>query len=1765
MKHLKYVFPLFFLIFSAVSSADYNSLQKKPSILSGDTDIYNQFDNIQTEEPSDAIVSEDYNTDNGTQKQPESVQTIAGDDLMNYLNNNLLKNNKYVPSMWEKKDTEDLNINISTANPAVQPALPPSLLARLPFESELSLSGRKLIGFDYTSRNYDHPQDGLRTNNSSFNMQQELQMRIMGKVGDSLAINVDYDDTTNKKDISLIYNGQPGEFIQQAAFGDISVSLPSTEFMSYSKELFGLKVDTRYGGLATSAFFSKTKGSSEMKRFTGNTQLQRLTIADTAFIRYKYYSILNPASAKTIKSGSAQVYIDYQRLDPRYNLSITTMTPLQYMTSPVTAPYGGNFVLLVAGQDYTIDYNTGILTFKNVLAANYVVAVDYQYTDNTWLRDSFGGYPAVIKDANNTNTPTLTLSTELKTFYNLGNLKIIRDNGRGNFILQIQDLNGDVPTSIDGTANPVPTYPASITVDFDNGVFNLNPVNGQPLHPTLYTANEHKYNFITEYQFTAKILTLRPGIVPQSEKVVLDGRTLKQSTDYIIDYDLGILTILNDSLINENSVIDVSYDYSMFGQDSETTLVGARTNLDITNNISLGGSVLYNFAAQGNSLPDVRSTPSSLLVGEGDIKMTDLDIDALNMRVNASAEYAFSSQNNNTSGKASVESMDNSLSEDMAPMISDNWFHAATGYPTVQRYLSDLSWTSRNINISDIDPSLEIVTGQQQLVMDINYDVRNRSEIAFGQKLSAAGLDFSQKLYIDVWVNYNGDTSAQFALDYASDINEDADGNGQLDTEDKDGNGIISPWEDTGQEWHNPDTSISLIGAHNGKLDTEDLNGNNVLDTVENVAGTFYLSSGTVIKENANGWKQIRIPLNIAAADMPNWRNIRILRFRIIQTTSGQGQGTITVGKISVVGNKWQQAGTQSQDFAISTIGQSDPNYVSLLNNSYYRDLYDLTGVVRKDEHALKVDYNLLGLNDQALVKTVYVGTQIDISQYDSIRFFVYAKNVAVGDTIIFRAGGNDTNYFQYAVKKSSDPSWNDWKLITISQPGASRATGWAVSDPDGGVVTSSGTPSLETVAQLTMGVIPSAPGTDARSVWFKEIHLRDAKNLNGSAWKVNGNIRWNGTQTIGAITAGITSKSMDRDFQTVAAGVFGRDYSEDSVNLSFEGIKTSLLTLLPVTAGFSRIVTVTPAVMQNDSNLISLNEEGQVVTYTGFANTSLNLGVDLPQISAQYNRSLIDTSQLQQLEDRETISGSLVYNNPLSVPVLPSNITVNASKTNSYYRVYPDTPIAPGSDFLGLSELSDYLRSSDFHTLEQTQSLSVNLPFKFTSGITFSPSYLINNVSEKNRDFQTEIDYNKMLNQTIGGSLVLGVSKWFSPTVTYNINTAENYDITQSTDTANTIVPGQTKYIARTGTGEISWNLNAYDVASIPYFKSLTFSALYRMQDSDAYNNVDKSFNSTGLAMDRLWIRGNPLMPTLPSYSTSSYSVQSISSRNDVRVLGRYMPFEAFNLKDYLSPLNTVTANFTYTESSEDSYLTGTTSNVHTKIWPELLVGMSGLERFMGKLMWISDTQLNLKYYDKDITTYGVSTVNNTMYGFDYRFKMLKRLDLYLSLENIDSSETDFFNLQSLSSGLSRTWAGQGGYDLGKWRFSLRYENAQQWQKNAAGVYSTSVNRQSYLGQINADLAFPSGIKLPLINVMLPLTNRIIFLSNIKYILQESAINVETDNDTNYGVSASADYEISKYFRFLLGLSYDRYEYTYNSDLNYYDMTFSSKLTIQF
>ncbi|MBN1824432.1 MAG: hypothetical protein JW803_08945 [Endomicrobiales bacterium] len=1674
---------------------------------------------------------------------------------------------------------------VSTVARPAPPPLPPGLAVELPYESQLSISGRKLIGVSFKVTKYDDEFDkqGVRkkTDSAVFDMQQELQVRIKGKVGRKITVNVDFDDTReDKRDISVVYKGDPDEVVQEAAFGDVTMTLPQTEFVGYSKQLFGVKVETKYKGMRSWGFFSRTKGFSEVKRFSGNTALERRLIMDTAYITYKYYSLKFNNDA--VINGTVRVYRD-DRNQTNNNINTSSNTIVETLTTPTTY-FTGFFDLLVPGQDYSVDYDKGVIAFRNRLNPSYVVAIDYQRQDGTWLRDTGTRQcPKIIKDEYNNNA----ITRELKTFYNLGNVKIIRDNGRGNFILKVIDLNNNDPSEINPGGKPVPTYPENMTVDFEAGIFNFEPLTGKPLGDDLYTRNVHSYNILTEYNYRLKggLPLGRTGIVPQSERVVVDGKLLKANEDYFIDYDIGRITFFDEDSITENSVIEVSYDYSPFGQVGGSTLVGLRSQLSLTNNIFIGSSFIYEFAARTQTVPDIRTTPTSLMVWEADATVQDVNIPGTPLLFTVSGEYAQSERNPNitSGGKAVVESMEGIKQEDSASIHYESWKPAAN--PSGQKfYLADLYWKNEEVSSKDINPSLKLETDEKQQVLSIAYDLARSNELSLVQTLSNSGIDYSKKLYLEMWI-YGDNRGEELLVSYGT-FNENTDGTnvtGVPKTEDTNNDGTLNEGEDIGWQFTNPDGTTSRLGGENSRIDSQDLDANGILNSFDIIAPGCPFGPATSngasdidgVFHNCidwTGWKYFRIPVSVTQPD--EWSAIKQVRITIKGAASQKG--VIQIANVSLVNNRWENSGTllAGSTISISAISnETDADYArnSLVSNPEYQDFYEIQSDENLDERkeqALQLKYEVANSTGDALAAKLQFGRAYDLSKYRQFRFFLYAKNASAGDTFFIQAG-NDANYFEYSFKIDRTEGW---QVVTIYQYDLHKHDKkpdlkpeiWAV-DEDGsltkGNVAASivGQPSLLNVSQLKVGVRTDSAKTG--EVWINEIHVQDTYVKVGNAWRGNIDLKLPGWSDVG-----VRRKEIDPNFETFTPGSENnRDYLEDSAYWNF-----NRLSFMPFGTELRRTRTITQSVINLQNNLISIQEEGRVLNYTGLGQTSLRLHRYLPVFSGQYNRSITDTHQIQRLEDRETLSGTMDYQNPVRFALFPTNFGGNYSVTNSFYRIYPSTAneIFDRDNFLDVETFRryiDYGAEHGYRTLEVSETFGARTPFVFWHGFTFNPTYNLTTVKETNKDLPKEKEeYPKSMSQDVGASSSLLIFRWLQPNFSYNINGKENYNLVYDTKAAEPTYPSETKYIERSSNGEVSWNFQVKDMFNYKYVQSLGFQSSLRIQDSDSYDRVDAS-SATVMGFSNLWIRDSLLLPEPLAGTTAQYVVKSVVKRDDIRVAGRYKPFEAFDIYGRLSPIKTVSTNFTYTNNEEDSKQQGTRKFTRTRIWPDLNFEIGRIEEMTYLERWVSESQMNLRHSFKKTLVEHYSEDRTINYGGDLRFSLFRKLDMNFSVNQSNSDSKDLDQNLITSEGVSNSWSGQSGFYLGKWRFTVRYENAKSFTEDGTKKPTADTVTDTYTTQIYSDMSFPRGLPIPFTKKTLPLTNRLIFNSNLKYATKQSTLNIERDNTVNWGMNTSAEYEVSQNFRLSVGVGYNRYEYPKNPLENYSVIEASSRLTIQF
>lgn len=108
-------------------------------------------------------------------------------------------------------------------------------------------------------------------------------------------------------------------------------------------------------------------------------------------------------------------------------------------------------------------------------------------------------------------------------------------------------------------------------------------------------AEKNKYQIAGQFKGSAaNVISLDAYNVPQGSVVVTAGGiTLKEGTDYSVDYSAGEVTILNQSIIDAGTAVNVSLESNTdFGQ-TRKTMFGLNWEYDFTKNFQLSGTIQH--------------------------------------------------------------------------------------------------------------------------------------------------------------------------------------------------------------------------------------------------------------------------------------------------------------------------------------------------------------------------------------------------------------------------------------------------------------------------------------------------------------------------------------------------------------------------------------------------------------------------------------------------------------------------------------------------------------------------------------------------------------------------------------------------------------------------------------------------------------------------------------------------------------------------------------------------------------------------------------------------------------------------------------------------------------------------------------------------------------------------------------------------------------------------------------------------------------------
>ncbi|OGF16991.1 MAG: cell surface protein SprA [Candidatus Eisenbacteria bacterium RBG_16_71_46] len=286
---------------------------------------------------------------------------------------------------WEASSRQSINslgINspaqqrggLSFQLPSPLPRQVQSLLG--PGGPALNVSGSENIRLSGQS-NWTNQQTGLLGQRQSLfpslDMQQDLNIQLQGQLSDRIKVNLLQNSInpiplTNR--IAINYKGEEDDLIQALDLGNTNLTLPGTQYVSYSgrnEGLFGVKAASRVGPVDFTILASKQEGRSERASYAGGSSRQNQTLYDLDYQRGTYFLLYDPnipgdstfIQAYAIPDTSIRLYRDDYNYGSDQNLvrGRALADPAQADCGCVdSASVRGSFALLNQGsdQDYEI-------------------------------------------------------------------------------------------------------------------------------------------------------------------------------------------------------------------------------------------------------------------------------------------------------------------------------------------------------------------------------------------------------------------------------------------------------------------------------------------------------------------------------------------------------------------------------------------------------------------------------------------------------------------------------------------------------------------------------------------------------------------------------------------------------------------------------------------------------------------------------------------------------------------------------------------------------------------------------------------------------------------------------------------------------------------------------------------------------------------------------------------------------------------------------------------------------------------------------------------------------------------------------------------------------------------------------------------------------------------------------------------------------------------------------------------------------------------
>jgi len=416
----------------------------------------------------------------------------------------------------------------------------------------------------------------------SFELMQLLSLNVRGQVAPGLTISANLD---NRKDgnlqvMELRLDGDP----LKGRFGGLSFR-SQNPYTSYSARLRGLELSAQFPRFAVGATFGRVQGIAAKKTFQGNTAQETIVYEPQApygpspstsglsasWDGMEYYFLSEPYDPDFM--GCWIRYDDEHEPGEGRSLEETlNLWDLGYLYIEDPAGRGGlsagSKVPLATGQFVSVSSSDEMLALRSeirsILRGQIQSAIrsynsehgltggnqkryPFVYgseTEAAFLNDLLSHHAYIVAGTEDgvgvTVLDARADSYVRRRLYDLGQTDVVP----GSVVVEVRKAGKFLPVETE--------LPLVFQVAYDIGVVEFD---FPPGFFDIYDAVRVKYR----HTIAMGIFNLGLSIAQGSEKVYLNDVLLYRNTDYTIDYELGILTILR--MLGPDDVVRVEYEY----------------------------------------------------------------------------------------------------------------------------------------------------------------------------------------------------------------------------------------------------------------------------------------------------------------------------------------------------------------------------------------------------------------------------------------------------------------------------------------------------------------------------------------------------------------------------------------------------------------------------------------------------------------------------------------------------------------------------------------------------------------------------------------------------------------------------------------------------------------------------------------------------------------------------------------------------------------------------------------------------------------------------------------------------------------------------------------------------------------------------------------------------------------------------------------------------------------------------------------------------